>query len=708
MNKLTRRSFLTRTAQSAAVAGLTISPALAADTSVSLDNCPETRAESLNGVWRFKLDPRKVGESQRWFQPTSFGQDWTEVTVPHTWQISAPSESFLGTGWYRRSFEAPRSRAKEFVRLEFEAAYHSARVWLNGKTIGEHLGKGYTAFTLDASPDLRIGETNEIVVAVNNSLDERMLPRGKSFDWTPDGGLIRPVSLLVSPPVFIERIDVDALPDLDRRRAKLDARVAIRNTTETPTNLAVSYRVIEEQTGRVVAAKRHATTAKLEPRVSHDVALPPVEWSDPALWHFDHPHLYRLEIEISDGDLAAHRASATFGVRRLEVKGTGFYLNGERVWLMGAERMAGSNPQFGMAEPSAWIRHDHDDLKELNVVFTRVHWQQDRRVLDYCDRHGMLLQEEVPAWGPDTFKGMTGEVDADIMQNGLEQLGEMIVQHRNHPCVVAWGLCNEVNGQNPPAQAFIKRMAEEARQLDPHRLLTYASNSLHENIGKDIAGALDFVSWNEYYESWQEGNVESVRRNLQAIQQAFPNKPLVISEYGYCECAEGRVGGDPRRIEILATHNTVYREFDFVGGAIFFDYNDYRTIYGDKGAGVLKQRVHGVVDVYGGRKPSFEVLRRECSPIESLEISTQGGALSATVKTRRQLPIYSLEGYSLRWIVYGFDDLPMEEYKAPLPRLGPGRTASVLLTYEEKKPTRIRVDVLRPTGFSALTTFWKT
>ena len=57
-------------------------------------------------------------------------------------------------------------------------------------------------------------------------------------------------------------------------------------------------------------------------------------------------------------------------------------------------------------------------MKELNCVYTRVHWPQDRRVLDYCDRHGILIQTEVPAWGPATFAGMGEQPDAEIMENG--------------------------------------------------------------------------------------------------------------------------------------------------------------------------------------------------------------------------------------------------------------------------------------------------
>lgn len=38
-------------------------------------------------------------------------------------------------------------------------------------------------------------------------------------------------------------------------------------------------------------------------------------------------------------------------------------------------------------------------LKESNSILTRFHWQQDDWVYDWCDRHGMLVQEEVPFWG---------------------------------------------------------------------------------------------------------------------------------------------------------------------------------------------------------------------------------------------------------------------------------------------------------------------
>jgi beta-glucuronidase len=115
-----------------------------------------------------------------------------------------------------------------------------------------------------------------------------------------------------------------------------------------------------------------------------------------------------------------------------------------------------------------------------------------------------------------------------------------------------------------------------------------------------------------------------VRRKLEEIHRAFPHKPIVISEYGYCACTPDRPENDLVRIRILREHDDPYRQYPFVGGAVFFCYNDYRTHMGDKGIGVLKQRVHGVVDVYGACKASFEALRQEASPVQALRLTAEG------------------------------------------------------------------------------------
>jgi len=334
-------------------------------------------------------------------------------------------------------------------------------------------------------------------------------------------------------------------------------------------------------------------------------------------------------------------------------------------------------------------------------VFTRVHWPQDKRVLEFCDRNGILMQEEVPAWGPMTF----GKVDADLLAklttNGLEQLREMMARDRNHPCIVSWGLCNEVDGKNPYSRTFAHALAREARTADPSRLLTYASHSLREHPEEDMAGDFDFISANEYFGSWYPGGPPELRAHIEDLRRAFPNKPIVISEYGWCECQAKIPPGDQNRVTIVNDHTDVMRKSDMVAGAIYFDYNDYRTIVGDHGTGALRQRVHGVVDVYSTRKPSFDALRSQSSPIEQLVLSPAGDAWELKLVTRKRLPAYTLRGYAARWLFYGYDDLPMDGKIDRLPELSPGAAIALKASSSIAGLKRIAVEILRPTGFAA-------
>jgi beta-galactosidase len=361
-----------------------------------------------------------------------------------------------------------------------------------------------------------------------------------------------------------------------------------------------------------------------------------------------------------------------------------------------------------MAEPQSWIAHDHDDLKHLNCVLTRVHWPQDSRVLDYCDRHGILIQSEIPAWGWESFKDMATEPDADILENGIEQMREMTARDRNHPSLVMWGLCNEVGGQLPAAYQFAKHMLAEVKKLDPHRLCCYASNSLEKTPELDVAGLMDLIEMNEYVGTWSPGNLETIGKYLDAVHAAFPGKPIVISEYGYCACVPERPEDDARRIAILRSHDAVFRSKDYVAGAIFFCYNDYRSQVGFSGVGALRQNIHGVVDVFGARKPSFETLREELSPVASLSVENHSNIFRVQVKTRRDIPSYTLLGYRVRATYYGAGAIPLELREVALPDLPPGSEAHVEIAFRQPKtPDRVQFDVIRPTCFSAFTFIWK-
>ncbi|QEC52424.1 beta-glucuronidase [Anseongella ginsenosidimutans] len=698
---LTRRNFLKNAGGTGALAML---PALTLSAEANrlsgsgkTEEAHDDLLVSLNGPWLFRTDPDDRGDAEKWYELNETSPDWETVSVPHTWQVDQRYHDYLGTAWYRKVFTVPEDWMTKTLRVEFEAVYHSAKVWLNGKYAGEHLRKGYTAFMLDLSGLIRPGE-NYLVVQAGNRYDDQMLPRNNSYDWAADGGITRPVSLYITPKTYAENVRVTALPDLEQGTATIKVQTQIANTLEDRARLSVTYEILEDRGNRLVLSSGEQVPVVLRAGEHKIIEFPDQVLEKPLLWHFDSPNLYHIVVSLSIDGRVVHTKKDTFGVRKIEVRDAGFYLNGERVWLAGVERMAGSHPEYGMAEPASWIRHDHEDMKNLNCIFTRVHWQQDKRVLDYCDRHGMLIQVEVPTWGGGTFKGMKEEPDQAIMQNGLEQLKEMIGREYNRPSVFSWGLCNEIGGQNPPAYKFAENMLKEAKRLDPYRLCAYASNTLHYTPEKDVSKLMDFIEWNEYHESWLGGDTEDMEKNLQAIHKAFPDKPLVISEYGWCRCAPDRKEGDEKLISILKRHNAIFRKHDYVAGLIFFSYNDYRTHRGDKGIGILKQRVHGVVDLYGSRHPSYYALQEESSPVESLDVSFHDQALHVSIDTRKLIPAYTLRNYRLRWIGYADQDIPLETAEITLPDMKPGYAGAFEFKTSLAAFEKIKVEVLRPTG----------
>jgi beta-glucuronidase len=219
---------------------------------------------------------------------------------------------------------------------------------------------------------------------------------------------------------------------------------------------------------------------------------------------------------------------------------------------------------------------------------------------------------------------------------------------------------------------------------------------------------MDFIETNEYFGSWAPGTPVEVGKHLDKLHAAFPGKPVVISEYGYCACTEDRPEGDTQRIEILKTHDAVFRSKDFVAGAIFFCYNDYRTHVGDRGVGALMHRVHGVVDLLGAHKASYDVLRQESSPIESLNVENHGNAFQLRLRTRRDVPAYTLRGYKLRGTFYGAGEIPVERQEVELADIASGTETGVALTFTQSgAPLLVKFDVIRPTGFSAYSRDWK-
>ena len=184
--------------------------------------------------WSFALDPEALGESQGWFKSAKEGptEPYRQVDGPaHLADVGGKRGLHGGVGGIGRNLMHPAHWADCWVRIEFEAVFHTAKVWLNGTyASGEIIhADGYTAFTFDVSPALRFNRRNFLAVKVENSFRGDMLPRNNSYDWAQDGGITRPVSLLVAPSAYIDLLRVDAVPDLDTGNAPVKIRAKVRN-----------------------------------------------------------------------------------------------------------------------------------------------------------------------------------------------------------------------------------------------------------------------------------------------------------------------------------------------------------------------------------------------------------------------------------------------------------------------------------------------
>ncbi len=608
-------------------------------------------------------------------------------------------DDYTGNAWYARTIKLDCPVQDKILKLEFDAVNRDASVWVNGKLIGEHKGSGYTPFSFVVPLTDAGNGSMEIVLRVSNGFSRRALPYDRSYDWTTDGGIIRGVRLRILPRTHSERFLLKAGPPPDFTQAKVSVIANVYAAENKTEGLSLQATILDPSNnivGSISAPLKKDNDGNLTAELSCSI-------EKPMLWHFDKPHLYQFICRLMNNGVPIHEKEASFGIRKVEVKDGFYVLNGERMRLMGLEWMPGSDPRYGLAEKPEFVRGILDDMKKLNCVLTRFHWQQDDSTLEFFDREGMLLQEEIPTWGGATRLEQLG----DIQQM---QMREMILSHYNHPSIYAWGLCNEIAGQNNTGHKFVQDGVRIARELNPQRLLTYASNTVQQNPKQDASQYVDFIEWNEYFGSWMGGSASNLAWNIGEITKAYPDKTMVISEYGLCECAPTNPVSDANRIEILRTHTDEFRKSKSIAGAIFFCYNDYRTFIGDKGTGVFKQRVHGVVDLLNQPKPSWQALREESSPIKSITITPkEPNSFNIDILTRsleNDLPAYTLRDYVLVWRAYNAQNLPMESGRRTISQLKPGTNFSEPIKISRGNVSQIKVEVFRPTGYSVLDAQW--
>ncbi len=509
-----------------------------------------------------------------------------KVAVPHTWNVDDSVMEYRGEAEYETSVFIDEALKNKRVFLSCNAVYHTAKVYINGASAGEHNRSGYTPFKFDITNLIKFGENNRIRIVVDNTHIDEMLPHNGDFDWADDGGIIRKAELQFVEGGAIEYIRIEEnIKSVNDGfcRGSLLIKTAFLDGKSHSGDVSII-----DCSDNKTAVKKHFDA------IENEIT---VDFENLKLWSACSPALYRISLETKND-----RHEIRTGLRTIEVKGEKILLNGEEIYLKGCEWMPGSHPDYGMAEPLEHSIKRLRQLKNAGCVFTRFHWQQDDGILDWCDENGLLVQEEIPYWG---YPKRATPLQLDIAK---QQADEMVYYHSNHPSIVCWGIGNELGGETESTIEYVKNMVDYFKSLDGRRLVNYVSNTLSrvENAEKDDATLHgDIAMWNDYLGLWEPS--DDIENHMIRTCKKAKGMPLIVSEFGLCE--PHFKGGDEERSRILKERLRMYSKIENICGYIWFSLNDYRTHCGEEGEGKLRRRVHGSTDLYGNEKPSYRLLQ---------------------------------------------------------------------------------------------------
>ena len=439
---------------------------------------------NLNGLWDFAV-------CQTDSQPEQYDQEILVPFCPESMLSGVESGEFTGKWlYYRRAFTLPEGFRKDKVLLHIGAADQIAKVYVNQKAIGTHIG-GYEAFSFDITDALQAD--NELVIAVFDDLKDKSLPYGKQtltrggMWYTPVTGIWQTVWLESVPTEHIESLNISVTLD--------SATITI-----TP---ALSGKLLLE--------------GKAYPLADGKAVITP---ENPHLWTPEDPYLYHFVIETAEDRVESYFALRTVeakkfnGIPRLCLNGKPYFFHGlldQGYWSDGI---------YTPASPACY-EDDILQMKRLGFNTLRKHIKVEPEQFYYdCDRLGMVVFQDMVNNGDYSFLrdtllptfGLQKLNDKRLHRDGatrarfLEAMASTVKQLKNHPCIVYWTIFNEGWGQFDGSAAYKK-----LKELDDSRIIDTTS-------GWFRSADTDVDSRHIYFTPWS---------TLKAS-----DKPLVLSEFG--------------------------------------------------------------------------------------------------------------------------------------------------------------------------------
>jgi len=450
----------------------------------------------------------------------------THVSLPHSWNASAPitgeAKYDRSRGIYQKYIQVSKELLSKRLFLNFEGANSVAQLFVNNRFIGEHKG-GYTAFSFEISSFLIEGQ-NQIEVHVSNEHRMDVIPL--IGDFNVYGGIHRPVSLIVTEPNCITLLDYGSSGIfITQKKVRSDiAEIEVKSKLSlTKRQPMVLRTVIRDQKGKKIKeAKERVQFEKSE-------VIQYITIDNPTLWDGkENPYLYSVEVCLLQNDNVVDNITQPMGLRYFSVDSDkGFFLNGSYLDLHGAGMHLDKYGK-GSALSSADLREDMDLIMDLGATAMRLtHYPYNKEIYDMSDKEGLVLWTEIPLVGPGGFSGFGYYKNADLENHITQVLIEMIRQNYNHPSVFFWGLGNELALKGDSPEPFLRELNKIAKQEDPNRLTTFASNL----SDSDFQGISDLLGWNKYY-GWYNGKFTDIAMWADNVHRSLPAVPICISEYG--------------------------------------------------------------------------------------------------------------------------------------------------------------------------------
>lgn len=439
---------------------------------------------------------------------------WENVRVPHDWAITGPFSiehdlqkvavtqnfetvatlktgrtgglPYIGTGWYRTTFEVPAGKMAELL---FDGAMSDARVYVNGKEVC-YSPYGYSPFHVDVTPFLKPeGESNTLAVRLEN--------QPFSSRWYPGAGLYRNVHLITTDKVHIPVWGTHiTTPHIEKAYASVHLETEVEGGAGCSLKIKTS---IYAPNGSKVAEKTFAgKTGEGQPLVQNFIV------ESPLLWSPETPNLYEAVSELYDGERLADVYKTRFGFRTMEfIPEKGFFLNGKPRKFQGVCNHHDLGP-LGAAINVSALRHQLLILKDMGCDAIRTsHNMPAPELVELCDELGfMMMVEPFDEW--DIAKCRNGyhrffneESDIEGVTWAERDMVRMLRRWRNNPCVALWSIGNEVPTQcDVQGYKVAKFLQDICHREDPTRVCTCGMDQVSCVLDNGFAALIDVPGLN--------------------------------------------------------------------------------------------------------------------------------------------------------------------------------------------------------------------